>query len=253
MIGDADREWLTRRFGDGVTGWIDALPGLVDTLTARWGLTVVKLMPGGNGAVFLCEADRANAVLKLTPDHEVAAREARALTAWADTPAMVGLLEQDLTEGALLLEAITPGTPAPDPARVVPELHAADPAGFPPLTAHVNFLYEVVITNLTGSYHPAEHRRARELAAHDVKQVLLHGDIHQGNVLQGPRGPVAIDPQACVGDPAFDWMDLVHDGHDLHGAEVDLDRVHDWIAAFKPLYDFHSRQQAGATTPASAW
>jgi streptomycin 6-kinase len=41
-----------------------------------------------------------------------------------------------------------------------------------------------------------------------------------------------------VGDPAFDWMDLVHDGHDLHGADVDLDRVHDWIAAFKPLYDF---------------
>jgi streptomycin 6-kinase len=235
---DVDRAWLTRRFGDGVTGWIDALPDLVGNLTHRWGLTVLRLMPGGNGAVFLCETSDAHAVLKLTPDLEVAAREARALTAWAHTPAMVGLLDADLAAGALLLEAITPGTPAPDPARVVPALHTADPTGFPPLRAHVDFMFEVVIANLTGGYHPAEHERARELAAHDVTPVLLHGDIHTGNVLQGPHGPKAIDPQACVGDPAFDWMDLVHDGHDLHGADVDLDRVHDWIAAFKPLYDF---------------
>lgn len=239
MLTDADRTWLIRRFGAGVTEWIDALPTLTGTLTARWDLTIEKLLPGGNGAVFLCEAGDGHAVLKLTPDLEVAAREARALTAWAGTPAMVGLLDADLPSGALLLDAISPGTRAPDPARVLPELHTADPAGFPPLIAHVNFMFEVVITNLTGTHHPAEHERARELARHSVEQVLLHGDIHAGNVLQGPHGPVAIDPQACVGDPAFDFMDLVHDGYDLHGAEVDLDRVHEWIAAFKPLYDFY--------------
>ncbi|MDT7790213.1 MAG: streptomycin 6-kinase [Pseudonocardiales bacterium] len=239
MLTEADRDWLIRRFGLHVTGWIDALPGLIATLTAHWGLTIEKLLPGGNGAVFLCETARGHAVLKLTPDLEVAAREARALTTWARTPAMVGLLDADPASGALLLEAITPGTRAPDPARVLPDLHTANPTGFPPLTSHVDFLFEVVITNLTGARHPAEHTRARELASHDVKRVLLHGDMHEGNVLQGPHGPIAIDPQACVGDPAFDFMDLVHDGHDLHGADVDLDRVHDWIAAFKPLYDFY--------------
>lgn len=60
--------------------------------------------------------------------------------------------------------------------------------------------------------------------------------MHPGNVLQGPHGPVAIDPRACVGDPAVDWLDFVHGGHDLHGADVDLDRVHDWLAAFAPFY-----------------
>lgn len=232
MIDDDARSRLIRRFGDDVTGWIATLPGLVDTLTTRWDLTVVELVPGGTGATFLCT----DAVLKVTPDHDVAALEARALTAWAGNDAMVTLLDSDLARGALLLEKIDPGTPAEDPTRVVPRLHAANPAGFPPLRDRVDFLFEVLLTRRTGTYYATEHHRARKLAEDNVEQVLLHGDMHPGNVLQGPHGPVAIDPRACVGDPAVDWMDFVHDGYDLHGAEVDLDRVHEWLTAFKPFY-----------------
>lgn len=93
MIDQDARARLLRRFGDDVTGWIDALPGLVATLTARWDLTIVDLMPGGTGTTFLCT----DAVLKLTPDHDIAAQEARALTAWSGTTAMVDLLDADLT------------------------------------------------------------------------------------------------------------------------------------------------------------
>ncbi|MEV6714403.1 fructosamine kinase family protein [Lentzea sp. NPDC051208] len=232
MIDDEDRTRLIRRFGADVTGWIDALPDLVATLTARWGLTLLRHMPGGTGTTFLCT----NAVLKLTPDHDIAVHEARALTAWAHTPAMVDLLDADLTRGALLLQPIRPGTPATDPAKVVPHLHEAKPAGFPPLTARVDFLFETVLTRRTGTYYATEHHRARKLAGDNVKPVLLHGDMHPGNVLQGPDGPVAIDPRACIGDPAIDWLDFVHGGHDLHGADVDLDRVHEWLTAFKPFY-----------------
>jgi streptomycin 6-kinase len=40
---------------------------------------------------------------------------------------------------------------------------------------------------------------------------LLHGDLHAHNVLDGGhgRGLVAIDPRACVGDPASDLIDWV--------------------------------------------
>jgi streptomycin 6-kinase len=234
VIDDAARSRLIRRFGAGVTGWIDTLPDLIATLSARWDLTFVSHMPGGTGATLLCTG----AVLKVTPDHDIAALEARALTAWAGTPAMVDLIDADLTRGALLLERIDPGTPSDDPARVVPHLHAADPTGFPPLTTRVDFLFETLLTRRTGTYHAAEHRRARKLAEDNVTPVLLHGDMHPGNVLRGPHGPVAIDPRAYAGDPAFDWTDLVHDGYDLHGADVDLDRVHEWLAVFKPFYDF---------------
>jgi streptomycin 6-kinase len=226
------RARLLRRFGDDVTAWIDALPDLIATLTARWGLTVERHMPGGTGATFLCTT----AVLKVTPDHDVAAHEARALAAWADTRAVVDLLDADLARGAILLERLIPGTPATEPARVVPALHTANPAGFPPLRARVDFLFETLLTRRTGTYYATEHHRARKLAEDNVKPVLLHGDMHPGNVLQGPHGPVAIDPRACVGDPAFDWMDFVHDGHDLHGVDVDVDRVQEWLGAFKPFY-----------------
>ena len=230
---DSDAEArLIRRFGDDVTGWIAALPGLIDTLATRWNLTVVTLMPGGTGATFLCT----DAVLKVTPDHDIAAAEARALAAWADTPAVVDVLDTDLARGALLLERIEPGTPATDPTLVVPHLHTANPDGFPPLAARVDFLFETLLTRRTGTYYATEHQRARKLASDNVTQVLLHGDMHPGNVLQGPDGPKAIDPRPCVGDPAVDWLDFVHGGYDLHGAEVDLDRVHEWLTAFKPFY-----------------
>ncbi|WP_425434663.1 aminoglycoside phosphotransferase family protein [Lentzea xinjiangensis] len=233
MIDDDARSRLVRRFGADVTAWIDALPGLLAALTARWGLTVVEHLPGGTGVTLLCTG----AVLKITPDHGLAAQEARALTAWAGTEAMVELLDTDLPHGALLLETITPGTPAAQPALVVPHLHAtADPEGFPPLAARVDFLFGTLLTRRTGTYHAAAHHRARALAEHDITPVLLHGDLHPGNVLDSTRGPRAIDPRACAGDPAFDWMDLVHGGHDLHGADVDLDRVHEWLTAFAPFY-----------------
>ncbi|WP_329791738.1 aminoglycoside phosphotransferase family protein [Lentzea sp. DG1S-22] len=232
MIDDDARARLVRRFGEAVTGWVDALPGLVAELTARWDLTLAEHVPGGTGATFLCTG----AVLKLTPDLGVAALEARALTAWARTGAVVDLLDTDLPRGALLLERIHPGTPATDPARVVPHLHDAPPEGFPPLLARVDFLFETLLPRRTGTYYATEHRRARKLAQDNVTPVLLHGDMHPGNVLQGPHGPRAIDPRACVGDPAVDWCDFVHGGYDLHGADVDLDRVHEWLTAFAPFY-----------------
>jgi streptomycin 6-kinase len=55
------------------------------------------------------------------------------------------------------------------------------------------------------------HELARALAAAAGPSVLLHGDLHPGNVLDGGsgRGLVAIDPRPCVGDAAFDAVDWV--------------------------------------------
>jgi streptomycin 6-kinase len=52
---------------------------------------------------------------------------------------------------------------------------------------------------------------AQTLAASAKSSVLLHGDLHASNVLDGgkKRGLVAIDPRACVGDAAFDAVDWV--------------------------------------------
>src|SRR5262249_41551806 len=94
------------------------------------------------------------------------------------------------------------------------------------------------------------HALARELAADQPACLLLHGDLHPGNVLDGgpQRGLVAIDPRACAGDPAFDAADWVVLGAEDRGdVERNLEalaragggarrRLAGWCAAFPPLY-----------------
>nr|WP_246620637.1 aminoglycoside phosphotransferase family protein [Streptomyces corallincola] len=60
-----------------------------------------------------------------------------------------------------------------------------------------------------------------------ARLVLLHGDLHLGNVLDGgpSRGPVAIDPKACIGYPCFDALDYVVAGAGQEGVEARCQRV----------------------------
>src|SRR5205807_4200451 len=62
-------------------------------------------------------------------------------------------------------------------------------------------------------------RRCDELLRTQTTRVLLHGDLHPGNVLDGGpvRGLVAIDPMVCVGDPCFDAVDFALAGAGQEG------------------------------------
>jgi streptomycin 6-kinase len=66
--------------------------------------------------------------------------------------------------------------------------------------------------------HPEEHGGlyahaatvAAELIAHPVADVVLHGDLHHGNVLDfGTDGWLAIDPKHIAGDPGFDYANIL--------------------------------------------
>jgi streptomycin 6-kinase len=51
---------------------------------------------------------------------------------------------------------------------------------------------------------------AKELLADQRDVVVLHGDIHHGNVLDfGPRGWLAIDPKGLIGERTFDFVNLL--------------------------------------------
>lgn len=229
------------------------MPSLVTDVADQWQLDVLRLLPGGaNSVVFSClSSDGEPLVLKLTPDLRIAADEATALDAWASSPHVVSLVDANLSEGALLLESIHPGTKLSESAQrwsldevapMLADLAAPRPARarreLPGLGERLDFLFDLTAKRsrrlVAGNYRvPSElvrqsHELARTLLV-DAPDSLVHGDLHPGNVLRaaGDRGVVAIDPRPCSGDPAFDAVDWVI------GNATDEDTVErriDWLA-----------------------
>jgi streptomycin 6-kinase len=221
-------------------------------------------------------ADASPAVLKVCYDRERLVDEASALRRW-DTAHVPAVLAVDAGLGALLIEAIVPGTmflesptfPVPAAAKLLTALHTAgspDPA-YPPLTRRVAYLFDSWARHrkqqpeLVQIVSPELFERGRRLASRLAEQpsptVLLHGDLTAVNVLDGGdrRGLVAIDPAPCLGDPAFDAIDLVlgpGQAADLWQADdvdaitaratalapnfgVDASRLLDWCVAFSGM------------------
>jgi streptomycin 6-kinase len=91
--------------------------------------------------------------------------------------------------------------------------------------------------------------------------VLLHGDLTPVNVLDGGdvRGLVAIDPAPCLGDPAFDAIDLVlwrakDAGAIAARAEqlapaigADAGRLLEWCAAFAGMVALEIGEAPGSS------
>lgn len=216
------RQRLTARFGSQAKAWFDELPGVLTVLAQRWQLELGTPIPRGSmSAVFRCRrADGRRAVLKASPDRARLAFEAAALDAWhtVHTPAVIALDEQ---LGALLIEAIEPGTPldlsliypaADSVAALLNSLHESgvpDPS-YPAVGQHVTYLFgssaklyerhPELAALIPPELYERGHRLATRLARHDSPVVLLHGDLTPSNILDGgaERGLVAIDPAPCL-------------------------------------------------------
>ena len=94
---------------------------------------------------------------------------------------------------------------------VASELHA--PRGKPPQSL-------IPLSRWFGALWPAAERHgsllaeaaavAKELLADQRDVVVLHGDIHHGNVLDfGPRDWLAIDPKGLIGERTFDFVNIL--------------------------------------------
>ncbi|MEV4349112.1 aminoglycoside phosphotransferase family protein [Actinoplanes sp. NPDC049596] len=156
-------------------------------------------------------------MLKLgVPDGHLG-EEAEALRIF-DGRGAVRLLAEDAARGALLIEQARPGTPVArlaDDAEATAALMSAARAlhRVPPSSCSLPHL-----RSLRGAFErypaagPIPRRmveRAAELfddlCADAPREVVLHGDLHHGNVLKAEREPwLAIDPSPRIGDPVFD-------------------------------------------------
>jgi streptomycin 6-kinase len=169
-------------------------------------------------------------VLKISPDRERVAKEIAGLAHWSTTHVPT-VLRTGPSMGALLMEEIEPGTPLQDSgtypalsdvAQLLTAIHTQGTRDlpFPSVADRVAYLFAswarerqsdpTQVALVPPELFDRGRRLALRLAQESSPTVLLHGDFTPVNILDGgERGLVAIDPAPCLGDPAFDVIDLV--------------------------------------------
>jgi streptomycin 6-kinase len=202
---------------------LNSLPSLIAECEARW-----KIKAGAPFALsfnYVAPAlttDGQSVVLKLGVPNSELAGEIRALQSYAGTAA-VRLLDSDEDRGMMLLERIEPGytlaSLADDEqatraaARVMRGLWKPLPpeVRFPTATEWAGDLAKLRkrFNGGTGPLPAALVGQAealfRDLLSSAEPSVLLHGDLHQFNILAARRRPwLAIDPKGLAGEPAYE-------------------------------------------------
>ena len=230
---DIPDEVRNKVVADGSEAWLDELPSLVETLAQDWSLTIGPTLSGGHLALVVeaTGSDGTAAVLKIgvPGTRRRLGFEATALRL-ADGDGCATLLRDDLDRDALLLERLGPAMygVVPDPATRHDLLCDLASRMWRPIDAHVDLPsgadlareYAELLPRLwedTGracSQATVEDALAcmeRRRRAHDDRHaVLVHGDVHDLNVLQAADGTFKlVDPGGLRAEPACDLGTIV--------------------------------------------
>ncbi|TDP38824.1 aminoglycoside phosphotransferase family protein [Nocardia ignorata] len=214
------------REGEPGRAWIAALPQLLDDLLQRWSCRPDGPLMHGNVGVVL-PVDRAHhppAVIKVSFPHPGNDFEADAFDTWNGAGA-VRLFERDTAHYAMLLErapggALSEVTDFDEAVTALGELSWRLAVDAPPALPRLSRLVaewpdEMAATAaevgnpLPGRVMGAALATLRELGPNQP-ETLVHGDLHDANVLRGDREPwLAIDPKGYVGDRAYDTITVI--------------------------------------------
>jgi streptomycin 6-kinase len=273
--------------------WLQHLPDIVGECVARWSLRLGE--PFHNAHVSYVAPvelhDRTPAVLKINFPEPEGEREPDALGHWGGAGA-VRLLGRYDERRALLVERCEPGTrlwetrDGDDVTRIV--------AGVlrrlwrPPREDHPFCLLADVAAEwaeelprgwdeLGRPYEESLLDEAvaflREAGPAQGEQVVLHQDLHGGNVLHARRELwLAIDPKPLVGEREFDTASFLRDRRwelrndpdagarvrrrlDLLGAELDLDRdrMRGWGAAHALAWGISGKELDRGMADCARW
>jgi streptomycin 6-kinase len=210
--------------GEKGVAWIDRLPGILGECARRWRLTIEPPFPNLTYH-YVAPArldDGTPVVLKACSPTGEFVQETTALRIF-DGRGMTRLLAMDVEVEVMLLERLEPGVtlrtvtddeaamrsaaavmrqiwrPAPHdhPFPTVADWHK----GFARLRQHY--------AGGTGPFPPAlvaeAETRYAELMVSAAPSVVLHGDLHQDNILAAQRMPwLGIDPKGVIGEPAYE-------------------------------------------------
>lgn len=211
----------------GASRWLDELGALINALEDDWEITVGRPFVDGTEA-YVARAEQADgtpAVLKLMVprgDGSAARHEATVLRL-AQGEGCATLFRDDLDRGALLIERLGPslfrlGVPIGDRHRILCDLAAqlwwpapgcdlptgAEKARW--LIDHIESLWDALDRPCSAAAveHAVACARRRAVAHRDDRAVLVHGDVHEWNVLQAGDGFKLVDPDGLLAEPEYD-------------------------------------------------
>ncbi len=240
-------QYIVQTHGEQGRAWLKALPNLLARLAQHWQVSDLMLVPeiSYNYTVSGVQ-NKKSVIIKIGHGHDQVLAEAEALRAFAGH-GIVQLIDHDIQSGALLLERIEPGIPLnrlfPEQdqqasvvmCHVMSKLHQAPiPAqhAFKPLAQLLAIL--TIDWAIPGNYLLRARAFSKQLLTTTNRQVLLHGDLHHGNILMAGDGHwVAIDPKGLIGDPLYDACVSIYNPiptllDNPHAATIVRDRLHSY-------------------------
>jgi len=289
LIADGLRGTVERVHGESGRRWLSLLPALLSESCARWSLELDQ--PFENLSYNLVipgqMPDGTEIVLKLGVPCSELTTEAAALSLF-DGAGAVRLLEHDAPRGILLLERVVPGAPlytlqddteaTRTAAKLMRSLWRTPHVDHPfPTLADWFSAFERLRKGCDGGcgpFSPSLITKAEntftELNASSGRNVILHGDLHHGNILFSAKsGWVAIDPKGIAGDPGYEVGSFMLNGLPEKVADAEVREIFSrrlsifseelqigreclagWAfchAALSALWDFEESSECGGT------
>lgn len=256
-------EWRIRVDGERGRKWVEELPALVERLLGKWDLTLdgAEVLHGALSLVVLVRRGEQRLVLRVSWPEESTEGETLALRAWQGRGAMQ-LLEAEPDTGAMLVERLDHtrslhtlplGDAAEIAGALIRTLAVPAPAGLNTLRQVAAGIRENLPRRQRALGNPVPPRWVRAACRYAGElgpageQVLIHADLHYGNVLAATRQPwLAVDPRALRGAPEYSVPELMWNRADelrtdadvrnlldilVRAGELDAEAAYGWVVA----------------------
>ena len=215
--------------------WAGRLPKLVEDCVEQWDLELEEPFSGGFVSHVVPAGD---VVLKIQWPHHESEHEADALEHW-DGDGAARLLARDDARQAFLLERCRPGAQLDGEAALdvlaglLPRLWKPAGPPFRPLADEAAWWVSSIHDEWEAAGKPFEEElidaaieALDALAATQGEQVLIHQDLHAGNVLSAEREPwLVIDPKPVVGEPEFGLAPIIRSAELGHSEQEVIGRL----------------------------
>jgi streptomycin 6-kinase len=217
-VPTAFRRNILELHGTAGADWLERIPELLETCASQWSLSLGPIYSDASYSYVLrvVREDGVPGVLKLSFPGDDVGREASSLQAFGGRGA-VALLAYDAVLGALLLSRAEPGDQLARLCEIDDEQATSIAAGvvrgllrpaptdtlFPSVDSWPSEIerlsYRIELRTLRALASDAA-SVAAELCSSPSPRVLLHGDLHQFNILSAGSTWLAIDPKGVIGE-----------------------------------------------------